>query len=117
MHEYKKLEVWKEAVDLAEKIIKMSQQFPTEARYGLTSQINRSAISIASNIAEGAGRNTTGEFKNFLGIANGSSYELDTQILIGYRIGYLTKEQFDILSDKTDKVQKMIYKLKQSLNN
>lgn len=117
MHDYKKLEVWKEAVELAGLVVKIAQKFPSEARYGLTSQISRSAISIASNIAEGAGRNTKGEFSNFLGIATGSSYELDTQLRIAFNIGYLSKEDLSLVEDKTDKVQKMIFRLKQSLNN
>lgn len=88
--------------------------FPKHERYGLTSQIRRSGVSIASNIAEGAGRNTNGEFIHFSGIANGSAYELQTQVIIAHRLKLLN-ENVDLALDKIDEVQKMRYRLKQSL--
>lgn len=74
MHRFEELKIWQKAMDITEGVYKMSSSFPKEEKYGLTSQIRRCAVSIPSNIAEGAGRNTKGEFKQFLGIANGSSY-------------------------------------------
>ena len=71
-------------MSIAEKTYLLSSKFPSEEKFGLTSQIRRSAISVPSNIAEGAGRNTKGEFKNFLGVAHGSSYELFTQLILSY---------------------------------
>ncbi len=82
MHNLKELKIWNKAIDLTVDVYKATASFPSEERYGLTSQARRSAVSIPSNIAEGAGRNSNKEFSNFLGIANGSSYELQTQLVI-----------------------------------
>jgi len=72
MHDYKKLVAWQEAVNLVVQVYENTRKFPSEEKFGLISQINRAAVSIPSNIAEGAGRATNGEFKQFLGIAAGS---------------------------------------------
>jgi len=82
----------------------------------LISQINRSAVSIPSNIAEGAGRNTKKDFDHFLSIALGSSFELETQLLISYRRKYITEEAFKKIESNLEHVQNMLAKLKQSLN-
>ncbi|RYZ82119.1 MAG: four helix bundle protein, partial [Proteobacteria bacterium] len=71
MHNYKKLKAWQEAVELVVEVYKITREFPSSEKFGLISQINRSAVSIPSNIAEGAGRNSNGEFNQFLGIASG----------------------------------------------
>lgn len=76
MNRFKNLKIWKRSVKLATEIYEITQKFPAEEKYGLVPQIRRSAISISSNIAEGAGRNTTKDFHRFLGIVYGSSYEL-----------------------------------------
>ena len=80
MHNFKDLKVWQKAIDLAVDVYKAMLQLPNEEKFGLISQIKRAAISIPSNIAEGAGRNSNTEFNHFLGIANGSSFELQTQL-------------------------------------
>ena len=72
MHNFQELKIWQKSMDITEQTYRLSAEFPKEEKYGLTSQIRRSAVSIPSNIAEGAGRNTDGEFKNFLVIASGS---------------------------------------------
>ena len=92
MHNYKELNIWKRAMKLAVDVYCISATFPSDERFGLTSQIRRAAVSIASNIAEGAGRNTNGEFIQFLGIANGSSFELTTQILIAAELDIVKVE-------------------------
>ena len=84
-------------MDLVEKIYKLSVMFPTEEKFGLLSQIQRSAVSIPSNIAEGAGRNSNKEFKNFLSIAYGSSNELNTQLIIAQRVGYLKNDDTTLI--------------------
>lgn len=81
MHRYKKLQVWQKSIDLAVEIYKITEKLPKQVQYGLISQINRAVISIFSNIAEGAGRNTNKEFNNFLGYSLGSSFELETQLI------------------------------------
>lgn len=116
MNNYKELKIWQKSVDLAVKIYEMTQDFPKEEVYGLTSQIRRSGVSIPSNIAEGSGRNSNKEFNYFLGISHGSSYELDTQLIIANRIGFLKEEQFNDLQTDIDEIQKMNHGLKKSLN-
>lgn len=85
MHRFEDLKIWQKAMNITENCYKASENFPKEEKYGLTSQLRRSAVSIPLNIAEGAGRNTNGEFRQFLGIANGSSFELLTQLYLSKR--------------------------------
>lgn len=89
MHNIKELKIWNKSIDLAVDIYRLTAEFPSDERFGLTSQTRRCAISISSNISEGAGRNTKGEFKQFLGIANGSSYELQTQLVIANKLKFI----------------------------
>jgi four helix bundle protein len=79
-------------MELTQNIYELTKKFPTEEKYGLTSQIRRSSLSVPSNIAEGAGRNGRKEFNNFLGIAMGSLFELDTQVELSFSFQYI---QFD----------------------
>ena len=116
MHRYKELHVWQKAVDLAVEVYRITEKLPAEEKYGLISQINKSAVSIPSNIAEGAGRNGKKEFDNFLGIALGSSFELDTQIFISNRLDYINDRDFQHLENELEYLQNMIVKLKKSLN-
>ncbi|MEK7336824.1 MAG: four helix bundle protein [Nitrospirota bacterium] len=85
---HKDLDVWKKAMDLVTHVYTLTSQFPKEELYGLTSQIRRSAVSIPSNIAEGAARHSRKEFIQFLHIASGSVAELETQILLAARMGF-----------------------------
>ncbi|HEY0668528.1 MAG TPA: four helix bundle protein [Sphingobacteriaceae bacterium] len=117
MHNVKELKIWNKAIELAVKIYEASGQFPADERFGLISQTRRSAVSISSNISEGAGRNTKGEFIQFLGIANGSSYELQTQMVIAERLGFIKTETCNSILDNIDELQKMNYKLQKSLSN
>ena len=111
MHNFQNLKIWQKAMDVAEMTYRVSSEFPTEERYGLTSQIRRSAVSIPSNIAEGAGRNTDGEFRNFLGIASGSSNELVTQLILSHRLNLIAEEKITSLLEDLIEVQKMNYTL------
>jgi four helix bundle protein len=92
---HKKLRAWQLAMDIAVKVYQISNTFPSDERFGLTSQIRRCAVSIASNIAEGAGRQTKKEFANFLHIAQGSLSELDTQLELAKTLGYVTSENWE----------------------
>ena len=116
MNNYKDLKLWQKSVDLAVGIYKVTNSFPKEEMYGLTSQIKRSAVSIPSNIAEGAGRNTKKDFNNFLGISTGSSCELDTQLIIASRIGFMKESSLQALQKQIKKKKKMNWALKHSLN-
>ena len=98
------------------KVYSVVDSFPDKERFGLTSQITRSAVSVASNIAEGSGRNSSKEFYQFLGIALGSCFEWETQVLIAKNIGYLNEEKYQELSEELIEIQKMISGLKKSLN-
>ncbi len=86
---YSKLKIWEMAMEVAEIAYAATSLFPEEERYGLSSQIRRSAVSIPSNIAEGKGRQTDREFKQFLYIARGSLFEMRTQLELSRRLGYL----------------------------
>ncbi len=100
---------------ITESIYKLSANFPVEEKYGLVSQMKRCAVSIPSNIAEGAGRNTNGEFRNFLSIANGSAYELFTQLILSHKLNIVSKDLVDPILKKVIEVQKMNYALIKSL--
>ena len=106
LRSYRDLHVWIKSMQLVEKVYQETKNFPTEERYALTSQIRRSAISVPSNIAEGQGRNTDGEFLQFLGIASGSLAELETQIELSFRLGYL--QDHTTINSMCDEVGKML---------
>jgi four helix bundle protein len=97
MHNLKELKIWNKAIDLAVDVYKATSTFPTDERFGLISQSRRAAVSIPSNIAEGAGRNSDKEFAHFLGIANGSSYELQTQLVISNKLALLEDSSMEDL--------------------
>lgn len=88
MKSHKDLDVWKMAMELAEQVYKVIKAFPKEEVYGLTSQTKRAVVSVPSNIAEGAARNSKKEFMQFLYVALGSNAELETQLLLAGRLGY-----------------------------
>ncbi len=107
--------MWQKSILLVEMIYKLTQSFPKEEMFGITSQMRRCAISIPSNIAEGHSRNTDGEFRQFLGIAKGSSGELETQIIIAEKLTYLNAEDCKELCDALIEIRKMISGLQRSI--
>ncbi len=115
MHNYKELDVWKKSIELSELAYSVTSKFPEVEKFGLISQIRRSSVSIALNIAEGAGRNSKNEFAQFLGYAYGSSCELDTQFILANRLGFLQNEKNKELESLITQIQKMIFNLKRSL--
>ncbi len=117
MHKFKDLKIWQKAMGITEAVYKLSSSFPKEEKYGLTSQIRRSAVSIASNIAEGAGRNSNKEFIYFLSIANGSSFELLTQIYLSKRLNLSSEEETKPIINQISEVCNMNYSLQKSLTN
>ncbi|AXP81682.1 hypothetical protein CJ739_2609 [Mariniflexile rhizosphaerae] len=117
MNNYKELKVWQKSMELVEIVYKLTSTFPKEEKYGLTSQIQRSSISIPSNIAEGAGRNSDKEFRNFLGVANGSSNELSTQLILAIRIGYTNESDMEYIFNLLSEIQKMIFSLIKKFSN
>ena len=108
---HKDLIVWQKSMDLVTLIYRLIKKLPSDERYSLSDQIRRSAVSIPSNIAEGKSRNSIKEYKQFVGIAKGSAAELETQLLICERIGYLNKEDLSEVMGLLDEVSKMLAKL------
>ena len=105
---HKRLKAWQLGMDIAEDIYKISGRFPSEERFGLVTQVRRSAVSIPSNIAEGAGRNTKKEFVNFLYIAQGSLSELDTQLELAKRLKFVDEATWKGLDDKFVEEDKLL---------
>jgi four helix bundle protein len=112
---HKNLDAWKEAMRLAELVYSHTESFPQKEQYGLTSQLRRAAVSVPSNIAEGAARHTTQEFIRFVATARGSIAEIETQILLARTFGYLSHENADIVLKQLDSVARLSTKLFQSL--
>ena len=111
---HKDLDVYKLSLDLVEDIYKLTNSFLASENFGLTSQLRRAAVSLPSNIAEGASRASTKDFIRFLNISTGSLAEIETQLVIAERIGYIVFNE-DLKKNITT-IRKMLYRLKQSLN-
>lgn len=117
MNNFRKLKIWKHSIELSTDVYELTKKYPKSEMYGLTSQIRRSVISISSNIAEGAGRQSQKEFIQFLNIAKGSCYELETQLLISQNLNFIMKDEYQNLEDKLVKIEKMIYVFIKKLAN
>lgn len=117
MKTHKDLDVYNLSIDLVTIIYKSTKNFPKEELFGLTSQIRRCVVSVPSNIAEGSARNHPKEFKQFLYIALGSASELDTLILIAFKLGYIIKEEYNSIIEKLTSVSKMLQGLIKSIKS
>lgn len=115
MHNFKELNVWQRAISLAVKIFRLAQSFSTKDQFILSSQLSRCAFSIPSNIAEGGGKGSNKDFCRYISIAEGSSFELETQLLIIKEIIPDKKETVDVLLEDLIIIQKMLYRLRNSL--
>ena len=104
-------------MDFVKEIYLVTEKFPSSELYGLTSQMRRAVVSIPSNLAEGAARKGSKEFKQFLNIAQGSISELDTQIELALLLGFIDKKNHSELMDKLTQISKMLYGLSRSLNS
>lgn len=113
---YRSLLVWQKSVDFAVLIYGLVGRFPKHEQYGLVSQIQRAAVSIASNIAEGKERQSDRDFARFITIAMGSLAELETQLLIAQRLGYLTESDWQEVLPLSDEIGKMLRSLYKTLN-
>ncbi len=114
---YRDLKVWQAAIDLAEGIYSLSRDFPKSELYGLTSQMRRAAVSIAANIAEGHGRETTGAFLQFLRVTQGSVKELETHLIIARRLDLSSPDASDEMLGKCDELGRMVRGLIRSLQD
>lgn len=104
---YRDLEVWQRAIDLVEMVYHVTDPFPRHETYGLTAQMRRAAVSVPSNIAEGHGRSGPREYLHHLSIANGSLMELETQVLLSRRLGYLSPERETTLLTRSAEIGRM----------
>ncbi len=115
MRPHEKLDVWKKSIDLVVSVYRLTENFPSEEKFGLTSQIRRAAVSIPANIAEGAARESDKDFGRFLSIAQGSTSEVETELLIANRLGFLSTEDYDEVMASLDSVGRMITGLSKHL--
>jgi four helix bundle protein len=113
---YRDLRVWREALDWVEAVYEATAHWPRDERFGLISQVRRAAVSVASNIAEGAARRTTGEFVQFLGMARGSLAEAETQLILAERLSYLPVSDAKTLLLASSDVSRMLVALTASLS-
>ena len=117
MHNFRELKIWKESMELAREIYKLTKLFPDSEKFGLVSQMNRCSVSIPSNIAEGSSRNSKKEFIHFLNIALGSCFELETQLSLAKSFNYIDQGKCTELEIKMVSVQKMISGFRKTINS
>jgi len=114
-HNFRKLNIWKDGIEVTKETYSINRLFPKEERFGLSSQIQRCAVSIPSNIAEGTSRSTNKHFKQYLETALGSAFEWETQLIIAFQIEYILKETFEHLENKIQHIQNQIIRFMNSL--
>lgn len=117
MRPHEKLDVWNKAIDFVVTVYRATDSFPKDEKFGLTSQIRRAAVSIPANIAEGAARQSNKEFIHFLSNAQGSASELETELLIAHRLGYLGANSYREVRSTLDSIGRMIVGLSQHLKS
>jgi four helix bundle protein len=115
MHDYRKLRVWHDAIELAVEVYQLTNAFPASERFNLISQMNRAAVSVGSNIGEGAGRSSNPEFIQFLHYASGSCTELITQLTIAKRLGFTSETGAETVSMRIQSVHRQVISLIQTL--
>lgn len=108
MRPHEKLDVWKKSIDFVIALYKATENFPKDEKFGLTSQLRRAAVSIAANIAEGAARKSSKEFVHFLSNSQGSTSEVETELLIAYRLEYLHERTYQSLCSPLDEIGRML---------
>jgi len=117
MFNFEKLEVWQKSIVLADAVYSQTQKFPTEERFGLTNQMRRAAVSVSSNIAEGASRMSQTDFRRFIEIAAGSVFELISHAFIAKKQRFLTDAEFSLLYAGAEELSRMLSGLRKSLSN
>lgn len=115
MHNFKKLKIWQESIDLVKEVYALTRTFPDFEKFGLVSQMNRCAVSIPSNISEGTSKSTDKHFNAYLENSLGSAFELETQLIVAFDQNYLNEEKFIELETKIINIQKMISRFKSGL--
>ncbi len=117
MKSFKELKVWQNGIELVAIVYEITASFPAEEKYGLSAQMRRAAVSIPSNIAEGHLRKTAKDFKQFLSIARGSCAELETQMIIAHKLGFIQEDNFNNLSPKIEELSKMLSSFYSKINS
>lgn len=115
MQNYRDLKVWQSAMQLAEGVYRITAPFPSHEMYGLTSQLRRAAVSIPSNLAEGHARSTTRDYLRFVGIAQGSLAEAETQVELAHRLGYVPADDLRTMLEQTNELGRMLHGLRSAL--
>ena len=115
VQQYRDLKAWQKAMDLVELVYEATRSWPKDEVYGLTNQVRQAVVSVPSNIAEGQGRNSPKEFMHHLSIARGSLLEVETQVLIAQRLGYIQQETAERILNSADEVSRLISGLYRSL--
>ncbi|HUH52170.1 MAG TPA: four helix bundle protein [Flavobacterium sp.] len=117
MHQFEKLKIWQKAMDVAVQVYNTTSELPIDEKYNLIYQIKKCAVSIPSNIAEGSGRNSNNEFAHFLGIANGSTYELITQLILSKKINLIDEQKIDPIINELIEITNMNFALQKVLKS
>jgi four helix bundle protein len=115
--DYRDLAVWQKAIELTVCVYQITRAFPRDEMYGLISQMRRASVSVASNIAEGRGRLSPAEFRHFLGLAQGSIYELQTQLIVATKLSMMSTKEFDSAAILSNEISKMLTAFIQTLNS
>jgi four helix bundle protein len=116
MHNFRKLDIWIKSVSLVTDIYRLTNTFPNQERFGLISQMQRAAVSVPTNIAEGSAKSSNKDFARFLEISIGSLLELETELLISFNLQYIDLEKYNIFQNHVIELQKMITGFKNKLN-
>ncbi len=116
MHNFKKLKIWQDGIELVRENYKLTRTFPDFERFNLVSQMNRCAVSIPSNVAEGSSKSTDKHFNKYLEDSLGSAFEWETQLIVAFNENYLSEEKFKELEQKIKQIQKMISRFQSGLN-
>jgi four helix bundle protein len=115
MHNFKKLAIWIKSVEFVTDIYKVTNTFPSHERFGLISQLQRAAVSVPTNISEGSAKTSNKDFARFLEISLGSTFELETELLVSLNLSYIDVEKYNQLQEKLSELQKMIIGFKNNL--
>lgn len=114
-HNFRKLKIWKDSLELVFETYRITKTFPSDERFGLTSQLNRCSVSVPSNIAEGTSKSSNKHFINFLETSLGSAFEWETQIIIAHGLEYITEKKYIKLIKNINDIQKMISSFKEKI--
>ena len=109
MHNFKELAIWQKGMNVVMECYKITSHFPKEEQFNLTNQLRRAAVSVPSNISEGSSRKSDKDFSRFLQISLGSLFELETQLILSEKLGYLESQRFNEMENQISELQRMIY--------